>query len=150
MFKSIPYAIALCMFLTPTVSSAEMAPKSDNPVLEAVFDAVEKETIGEYYKNEREENDKDKKAKNKSKDKSKSLPPGLAKKETFPPGLAKRIEVKGELPPGIQKRDLPEDLLDRLPPAKEGTKRVVADGDVVLIEEATGVVLDVLRDVITE
>lgn len=146
MLKFIPHVIALTFFVMPTTSIAETAAKSDNPVLEAVFDAVEKELIGDYYKNKHEEDDKDKKEKSKSK----SMPHGLAKKETLPPGLAKRIEVKGELPPGIQKRDLPEDLSKRLPPVKEGTKRVVTDKDIVLIEEATGVVLDVIRDVIKE
>lgn len=85
------------------------------------------------------------KGKGKGKGKSKGLPPGLAKRAELPPGLAKR----DTLPPGLAKRDLPDDLKSNLPPKLDGTKRVVVDRDVVLIEEATGIVLDVIRDVLT-
>ncbi|MBU0724869.1 MAG: RcnB family protein [Alphaproteobacteria bacterium] len=73
----------------------------------------------------------------------KAMPPGLAKKGGLPPGLAK----KGKLPPGIAKRDLPGDLLGRLPAARPGTARYIVDNDVVLIAAATGIVLDILGDV---
>jgi hypothetical protein len=86
---------------------------------------------------------------NKSKGKKKGLPPGLAKKTLLPPGLQRQLERNGRLPPGLAKRDLPADLQSQLPPAKDGTERVIAGADVVLIHEATGVVLDILRDVVT-
>lgn len=91
------------------------------------------------------EQDKEKKAKGK-KDKA-DLPPGLAKKDELPPGLQKRLEKNGSLPPGLQKRALPSDLAARLPAPRAGQERVVVDGDVVLVETATGKVLDILRDV---
>ncbi len=78
----------------------------------------------------------------------KSLPPGLAKRNgDLPPGLQKHIEKQGTLPPGLEGRDLPDDLKKRLPKPRKGTKRVIVDDDVLLIEEATGVIIDVLQDV---
>lgn len=74
----------------------------------------------------------------------KGLPPGLAKRDTLPPGLAMQLERNGRLPPGLDGRALPEDLERRLP-RRVGTRRVILDNDVVLIEEGTRVILDILR-----
>ncbi len=74
----------------------------------------------------------------------KGLPPGLAKRDTLPPGLAMQLERNGRLPPGLEGRALPADLESRLP-TRAGTKRVILDNDVVLIEEGTRVILDILR-----
>lgn len=75
--------------------------------------------------------------------KQKGLPPGLAKKDQLPPGLAKR----SVLPPGLNKHPLPNDLERRLPPLRDGLERVIVDGSVVLIEQATGTVLDILEHI---
>ncbi|MBT5267069.1 MAG: hypothetical protein HOL85_19690 [Rhodospirillaceae bacterium] len=91
---------------------------------------------------------KDKKAKKDKKGKKKGLPPGLAKKKQLPPGLQRQYEKNDKLPPGLAKRDLPEDLTSKLPPPPAGTQRVVVDNDVVLIEQATGKVLDILFDAV--
>jgi hypothetical protein len=142
-------------------------------ILEKVFDEAERTVIEEYYgqvnkhlkdKDHKDKDDKGKKEKKKDKEKasmkgkgkgkkdadasSKQMPPGLANKETLPPGLANHIEKHGSLPPGLEKRDLPSDLLRRLPPAKKGTRRAVVGNDVVLIEEGTEIVLDILRGVV--
>ena len=101
-----------------------------------------------------QKNGKSKKNKNKAKgkgngkDKSKKMPPGLAKRKSLPPGLQKQLDKNGTLPPGLAKRELPTELERLLPPAREGTERVVAGNDVVLIHQATGVVLDILKDII--
>lgn len=78
------------------------------------------------------------------------LPPGLAKREELPPGLQKHLERNGTLPPGLQKRiePLPTRLESQLPKPAPGTKRVVVAGNVVLLEERTSKVLDIVRDVI--
>ena len=60
----------------------------------------------------------------------------------LPPGLAKRKR----LPPGLAKRDLPPELNDVLPSPSQGTERVVIDNNVVLIQKATGIVLDAIED----
>lgn len=73
------------------------------------------------------------------------LPPGLAKRGQLPPGLAKR----DHLPPGLAKRHLPSDLDHRLGLPRHGTQRYIVGNDVLLIEAATGVVLDILHDVVT-
>jgi len=72
------------------------------------------------------------------------LPPGLAKKNRLPPGLERQLVEGGRLPPGLERRALPSDLRARLP-RRRGTDRVVVDRDVVLIETATGLILDILR-----
>ena len=74
------------------------------------------------------------------------LPPGLSKRHGLPPGLAKRKR----LPPGLAKRDLPHALNDVLPSPSRGTERVVIDNNVVLIQKATGIVLDILLDAVAD
>ncbi|HSC77188.1 MAG TPA: hypothetical protein VLB32_01385 [Candidatus Acidoferrales bacterium] len=78
------------------------------------------------------------------------LPPGLAKRDNLPPGLQKYLEKNGTLPPGLQKRmqPLPSSLEIKLPKPREGTRRMVVGGNVVLVEERTSKILDIVRDVI--
>lgn len=78
------------------------------------------------------------------------LPPGLAKRDSLPPGLARQVERTGSLPPGLEGRALPRDLERRLPPEPEGTRRVIVDDDIVLIDPTTRAVLDVLRGVVRD
>ena len=65
----------------------------------------------------------------------------------LPPGIAKKIARGGTLPPGIAKRYLPQNLLVQLP-ARPGYQWVVVDNDVVLIVAATGLIADILSDVL--
>lgn len=78
------------------------------------------------------------------------LPPGLAKREELPPGLQKHLERNGTLPPGLQKKiqPLPDDLESRLPKNPDGVKRVVVAGNVILLEERTSKILDIVQDVV--
>lgn len=78
------------------------------------------------------------------------LPPGLAKREELPPGLQKHLERDGTLPPGLQKRlePLPTSLEAKLPKLPEGVKRGVVAGSVVVIEERTSKILDIVKDVL--
>lgn len=92
---------------------------------------------------------KDRKDKGKSKGKSKGLPPGLAKRDQLPPGLQRQLERNGRLPAGLAKRDLPADLMSRLPRRADNQEVTVVEGDVVLLDKATGVILDVIKDVVT-
>jgi hypothetical protein len=77
--------------------------------------------------------------------KSKAMPPGLARRDELPPGLARRET----LPPGLAKRELAADLEAKLPPPPKGTERAIVEDNVVLIERATGKVLDILKGVLT-
>jgi hypothetical protein len=79
-----------------------------------------------------------------------SLPPGLAKRETLPPGLQKHLVKKGTLPPGLQKKiyPLPVVLETRLPRLPTGYRRVVIAGNVILMNPTTGLIYDIIRNVI--
>ena len=141
-------ATAIPAYAQPHV--AGKAAKTDivTVITETIFDEVEKAIIEDYFGIEREE-DKDRNHDKKhKKDKgNKGLPPGLATRESLPPGLQKQLDENGALPPGLATRDLPDDLLGKLPDRK-GTKRIIFDNDIVLIEEGTRKVLDILKDVV--
>lgn len=134
------------------------AAQTTDTIADVVFKEAEKRLIEEFFANKAAKSDddedqgkkkkKDKKSKKSKKGKSKDMPPGLANKDELPPGLAKQLQRKGTLPPGLAKRDLPADLAARLPPPPPGQERVIVDNDVVLIERATGVILDILADVV--
>lgn len=77
---------------------------------------------------------------------AKSCPPGLAKKNNgcLPPGIAKKYAIGKRLPNDVTARSLPERLLKLLSPPKKGQKYVMVDDDVLLIAEATNLVLDAI------
>lgn len=163
------FILALSL-VQPAMAQSWFQRMFDPTVKETSFTAQERQEIADYfarkagYRSDRQEkyhdddyddNDdgkgkgKKKKKHGKKKGKDKGLPPGLAKKDTLPPGLAKQLEKNGTLPPGLAKKDLPHDLLERLPARYKGHERVIVGDDVVLLERTTGVVLDVLRDVMS-
>ncbi len=102
-------------------------------LLGTVISAVERALIGDYVR--------------KAKASGQGLPPGLAQRQHLPPGLQKHIERTGRLPPGLEKRRLPGDLRALLPYHKGRDYRVVGT-DIVLIEIATNLILDVMKDVL--
>lgn len=73
---------------------------------------------------------------------------GKAKQKRLPPGIAKNLARGKPLPPGIAKQSLPYDLLQALPPVRDGHERVIVAGKILLIEIATQIVHDVLTDVL--
>ena len=79
-----------------------------------------------------------------------SLPPGLARRETLPPVLQKQLERNGTLPPGLQKKiqPLPIELERQLSAVPTGYRRVVVAGNVILMNPATGLIYDIIRNVI--
>ena len=58
-----------------------------------------------------------------------------------------KLERGGTLPPGIAKRDLPGNVVAKLPKRSDGAIRQIVGDDVVLIERGTDIILDVIRDV---
>jgi hypothetical protein len=144
-------SISLILAILPISAQAERS--GGDRILEGIFSELEQELIRDYYKGrygrdlEDEGKGRHKGKKHKKHKKKKGLPPGLAKRETLPPGLAKQLKRKGHLPPGLEKRDLPSSLEDMLPSRRHGYKRTVIDNDVLLIEEATGLIIDILEDV---
>ena len=79
-----------------------------------------------------------------------NLPPGLAKRETLPPGLEKQLRKRGTLPPGLQKKiqPLPIELERQLTPIPTGYRRVVIAGNVIVMNPTTGLIYDIVRNVI--
>lgn len=115
--------------------------------IEAGFSELERQVIEHYYRGRKYDDDRRGEHKDR-KGKKKGLPPGLAKKESLPPGLQKQLERNGTLPPGLAKRDLPDDLHGKLPPVQGGFERVIVDSSVLLVEKASGVIRDIIRDVV--
>ena len=124
-----------------------------------LFDVAERKAIEAFYghlpASEAKEviqksKKRGKKKKGKGKGKNKKMPAGLAKRKSLPPGLQKQLDRNGTLPPGLAKRDLPNGLTSMLPPSHDGTARQIVGNDVVLIHLATGVVLDILKNIVTK
>lgn len=65
----------------------------------------------------------------------------------IPPGTRKNLARGKPMPPGIAKQTLPPDLLQTLP-ERDGYEVVRVGWDVLLVEVATGIIHDVLMDVI--
>ena len=65
---------------------------------------------------------------------------------SLPPGIAKNLARGKPLPPGIAKRYLPQELLGELPP-RPGYEWLALGRDIALVVAATGVIVDILRDV---
>ncbi len=124
---------------------------TSDEMIAGVISEIERRTIGRYYNGDRydeyEEESGHGKAKKGNKSKNTGLPPGLAKRDHLPPGLQKHLDERGALPPGLAKRDLPLNLQSALP-WRINEEFLIIDDDVVLIERATGVVLDVLENVL--
>jgi hypothetical protein len=118
-------AAAALAFVLPQATPAHAKPpqREQASVVDVVFTEIEKRLIREYYVGRAVEAD------------------------SLPPGIRKRLARGKPLPPGIAKRFLPGELESQLPQHAGTIRRVVGD-DVVLVAAATGIVLDILFDVI--
>ncbi len=118
-----------------------------------IFNEVERQLILDYYHErfgrplEQDAYGGGSSNKGKKGGKQKGMPPGLAKRDRLPPGLEKQLKRNGHLPPGLEKKALPPSLARQLPPVPRGYERVVVDNDVLLIELASGLIVDILHDV---
>jgi Ni/Co efflux regulator RcnB len=65
----------------------------------------------------------------------------------LPPGVARKYARGKRLPPGIAKQALPRELERRLP-VQPGYQYVAVDTDVLLIAVSTGIVVDILIDIL--
>ena len=117
-------------------------------VIGQVFSAVEKKIIEDFF-GERASKAIWGKKKDK-KDKGKKNKNAKGKSGALPPGLQKHIEKYGTLPPGLAKKELPPGLAKRLGSTRSGLERLIVDDDVVLVEAATGIVLDIIKDIVVE
>jgi hypothetical protein len=114
---------------TPRVNSGSIEVRTEDINARVFFHEKDREAIIGYYSH---------------KNKSKSMPPGLAKKDSLPPGLQKHIVKHGELPQGLEGRSLPYELEKKLTPLPEGFVRLKVGADVVLMNEKTRIVIDVI------
>ena len=73
--------------------------------------------------------------------------PDTVKVKELPPGIRKKLARGGAMPPGIAMQVLPDGLHRQLPP-RFGQHYEIIGTDVVLIETATRVIVDVLKDVL--
>ena len=124
--------IIACTTTTTRIESGSIAVENKEVKAGISFGAQETEKIKHYFG---------------GKTKEKRLPPGLAKKEELPPGLQKHIEKYGELPPGVAGKRLPSELEKTLTRLPENYVRLKVGGDVVLMNEKTRVVFDVIWNV---
>ena len=67
--------------------------------------------------------------------------------EALPPGIRRNLQRGRPLPPGIAKKSVPDELQSRLQIA-EGYELIEVGLDVFLVEVATNIIHDVLRDII--
>ncbi len=111
-------------------------------------DKGDKKSGGKKKKKKKGKKAKKSKGKGKGQGKNKGLPPGLAKRDSLPPGLQKQLAKNGTLPPGMAKRGLPPELESQLPAVPPGLERIIAGDDVVLLEKATGKILDLIQGVL--
>ena len=79
---------------------------------------------------------------------SRGGPPGVTRRGSLPPGLQHQLQRNGRLPPGLEKQGFPANLRSQLPSPLQGTERLIIGNDVVLIDRATNLILDIMRDVI--
>jgi Ni/Co efflux regulator RcnB len=114
---------------------------ADAASIEVSFSLKEKRVIANFFAGSGDGGDQDGEGKGKKKKKKKK---GVGN-QGIPPGLAKK---GGALPPGIAKRQLPNNLLSQLPPPPQGYERVIVDKDILLVHVATQVVHDVLEHVL--
>jgi len=70
--------------------------------------------------------------------------PEFSGMKPLPPGIAKKLARGGSLPPGIAKRYFPSGLMGQLPP-RPGQQWLVMGTDILLIDAATQLVLDILH-----
>lgn len=146
MNRSIPLWLALSsiLILTPLASAQGQGKGKDKKNqasdrsgvrVELTFSAEERSIIVDWFSDDAN---------------TKGLPPGLAKRDELPPGLHKHLVKNGTLPPGLQKNltPLPSDLSRRLTPLPEGVRRVILAGSVILLDDRTSKILDIVEDVI--
>ena len=65
----------------------------------------------------------------------------------LPPGIARNVARGKPLPPGIAKRYLPSDLRSQLPDYA-GYEMLIADRNILLVSVASGIIADILLDVL--
>jgi len=122
-----------CAHIEKSVKLASVEVRNKDMSVKVAFSETDIKTIKEYYV--------------KGKNNKKKTPPGLAKKGQLPPGLQKQLERNQKLPPGLEKRNLPSDLEKGLTPLPKGYVRLKVGTDIVLMNQNTNVIVDIVYSV---
>lgn len=130
---------ALALPLAPA-ANAQQANLGD-----VIYSEIERKVIRDFFGVKPEHTYRSRKAEKRGK--KRGLPPGLAKRDRLPPGLQKQLERNGHLPPGLEKRNVPTELRWKLG-HREGIDHIIVDNDVLLVRRATGLILDIVKNVI--
>lgn len=130
MFKIAATALALAFLTVPAAAdpggkhgNRERDHSTEADLGSVIISAAERALIREYYQQH-----------------------PVAYSGDLPPGIQKKLARGKPLPPGIAKR-FPNELSGRMPPRPGYGYRVVGS-DVLLVEVATGVIVDLIRDVL--
>lgn len=110
---------------TQSHKSDSTAERVGDAIVDGLLTAAEKALIGDYYQD----------------------PKHYVGAKPLPPGIAKNLKRGKPLPPGIAKRGVSDDLLRQLN-KRDGIQPRIVGTDLVLEEIATGIIIDVLREVI--
>jgi hypothetical protein len=124
----LPLAIALALSVpahgqSPKAKKEHGAPHKAEQTVGVTFGAVAEREIRAYFQ-------------------TNTLAP-----QSLPPGIAKNLARGKPLPPGIAKRALPGGLATRLP-SYPGHEVIIVDRDVILVDIATQVIVDILTRVL--
>ena len=140
--------ISLFLFNTTPARADDVATAVVREGVKASFDELERQMIYKYFgehtayreeQNYDHEHEYEREHDYKKKD-------GNGKKKGLPPGIKKKLERGGTMPPGIAKRNLPDDLDHQLPPPPHGYERTIVGNDVVLVDIDTGKIADIVTD----
>src|SRR5579863_7379163 len=103
---------------------------SSGPALHLRFDARDRERVGEWYKGRQDD-----------------LPAGFRAADRLDPDAESRLRIGQVLQPDLRREILPvpPDLLEKLPPAAPGQRYEVLDGHLVLSNQRSWIVSDVLH-----
>jgi hypothetical protein len=146
-----PEQMLLAALLVCTTAAADTNKVVDAAIggaIEAGFSELERQLIGEFYGRDGDRNSSS--AKKQARQGKGGMPGGQAGRGKLPPGLAQQLHKNGTLPPGLAKRALPGELQQQLPPLRAGYERqIIEDATIVLVETATGRIVDIITDAIT-
>lgn len=143
------FALALVTVLPSASSAADNRLSNGQTVMQTAFSAAEKRLITEWFRTHEVKDTEQVVSTYTSDDDGGKKGKGRHGKhgkggKGLPPGIAMNLARGKPLPPGIAKKQLPNGLVSQLPPAPTGYKRMIVGADVLLVEAATNVIVDVI------
>jgi len=116
------------------------APAAAQSVADIIFNGIERALIQDYYGRVGLPG---------GSGSTQGLPPGIQRQlertGRLPPGLERQLYTNGTLPPGLHGRALPFDLIGALPRRDDRFEILQINNEVVLVERATRLILDIIR-----